>query len=289
MHTDSQHPTDDSTVMVFRDGHTPATAALTDVQAPPKIEQLAERMIYSARVKPADAFSVSVNPLVAAASEVLSFVVHIKHSTSPDTLVGLHGQLTAAIKAFEANALCRGVDSQHMMKARYVLCTVVDEAVVTTRWGKESEWSQQSLLSSFHNETFGGEKVFQVLDQLCKDPVYNLSLLELIYLCLALGFEGKFRVIERGIHELDGIRDALYRQIRHLRGDVARELSPHWQGLKSRRHRLTRIVPGWLLATFTAGCLVVMFSGFAWVLGEQRDVVLQPYQQLDTPVVRAQL
>ena len=128
-----------------------------------------------------------------------------------------------------------------------------------------------------------------MLDQLCKDPVYNLSLLELIYLCLALGFEGKFRVIERGMHELDGIRDALYRQIRHLRGDVPRELSPHWQGLKSRRHSLTRIVPGWLLAVFTAGCLVVMFSGFAWVLSEQRDVVLQPYQQLDTPVVRPQL
>ena len=289
MSTDTQHPNDDRTVMAFRAGKASETDALTDVQAPPKIEQLEERMIYSARVAPADKFSVSVNPLVAAASEVLSHVVRIKHSTSADTLVGLHVVLKAALEAFEVNALCNGVDSQQMMKARYVLCTVVDEAVVTTGWGKESDWSQNSLLSGFHNETFGGEKVFNVLDQLCKDPVHNLSLLELVYLCLALGFEGKFRVVERGILELDSIRDGLYRQIRHLRGDVPRELSPHWQGLKSHRSSLTRIVPGWWLGLFTAGCLTVMFSGFAWVLGEQREAVLQPYQQLDAPVVRPQV
>ncbi|WP_019409408.1 type IVB secretion system protein IcmH/DotU [Pseudomonas psychrophila] len=289
MSTDTQHPTDDLTVMAFREGKASETDALTDGQAPPKIEQLEERMVFSARVGTADTFRVSVNPLVAAASEVLSHVVRIKHSTSADTLIGLHADLKAALQAFEVNALRNGVDSQQMMKARYVLCTVVDEAVVTTRWGKESEWSQNSLLSGFHNETFGGEKVFQVLDQLCKDPVHNLSLLELLYLCLALGFEGKFRIVERGILELDSIRDALYRQIRHLRGDVPRELSPHWQGLKSRRSSLTRIVPGWLMGLITAGCLAVMFSGFAWVLGEQREAVLQPYQQLDAPAVRPQL
>ncbi|MEB0150889.1 DotU family type IV/VI secretion system protein, partial [Pseudomonas sp. CCC2.2] len=91
------------------------------------------------------------------------------------------------------------------------------------------------------------------------------------------------------ILELDSIRDGLYRQIRHLRGDVPRELSPHWQGLKSHPSSLTRIVPGWWLGLFTAGCLTVMFSGFAWVLGEQREAVLQPYQQLDAPVVRPQV
>jgi len=111
-------------------------------------------------------------------------------------------------------------ESSQVMAARYVLCTVVDEAVVTTPWGNESEWSQMSLLSSFHNETFGGEKFFQLLDRLSKNPVKHLPMLELMYLCLSLGFEGKYRVQARGMLELEGIRDALYRQIRQLRGDV---------------------------------------------------------------------
>ena len=67
----------------------------------------------------------------------------------------------------------------------------------------------------------------------------------------------------------------------HVRGDVPREVSPHWQGLKDTRRRLVRIVPWWLVALFTLVCLVVMYGGFAWVLGEQRETILQPYEQLD--------
>jgi type VI secretion system protein ImpK len=51
---------------------------------------------------------------------------------------------------------------------------------------------------------------------------------------------------------------------------VPRELSPHWEGLDHQRRSLVRIVPGGCVALFTLVCLVVMYSGFAWVLGEQR-------------------
>jgi len=39
----------------------------------------------------------------------------------------------------------------------------------------------------------------------------------------------------------------------------------------------------------TLGCAGVMYAGFAWVLGEQRAAVMQPYQQHAAPVVRPQL
>jgi type VI secretion system protein ImpK len=159
-----------------------------------------------------------------------------------------------------------------------VLCTVVDEAVVTTPWGNESAWSQMSLLSSFHNETFGGEKFFQLLEHLSRNPVKHLAMLELMYICLSLGFEGKYRVLPRGMLELEAIRDSLYRQIRQLRGDIPRELSPHWEGLKDGRRRLVRIVPGWLVAVATVAGLALLYAGFGWVLHEQRVTVLQPYQ-----------
>lgn len=272
---------DEKTVLLDHQGQVPAQGPLTDFAEPPRFEQLEERMIYAARLRPGEAFNVSLNPLVAAASELLSEVVRLKHSTVLENLAALKERLTSAMKLFEFRAVQDGVENSQVMAARYVLCTVVDEAVVTTPWGNESEWSKISLLSSFHNETFGGEKFFQLLDRLSKNPVKHLPMLELMYLCLALGFEGKYRVMARGVLDLDGISDALYRQIRQLRGDVPRELSPHWQGLSDQRRGLVRIVPWWMVALFILVCLVVMYSGFAWVLGEQRDTVLQPYQSLD--------
>lgn len=284
---DTEHLQDDKTVLLDSQGHGPDSLPLTDFAAPPRFEQLADRMIYAARLRPAEAFNISLNSLVAAACELLSEVVRLKHSETPEDLEELNERLTSELKLFEVRALHNGAESSQVMGARYVLCSVIDEAVVTTLWGNESEWSQMSLLSSFHNETFGGEKFFQLLDRLSKNPVKHLPMLELMYLCLALGFEGKYRVQTRGVLELEGIRDALYRQIRQLRGDVPRELSPHWEGLSGQRGNLVRIVPAWMVVLFTVVCLVVMYSGFAWVLSEQRDTVLKPYQSIDPAAVAA--
>ncbi|MFJ7316393.1 type IVB secretion system protein IcmH/DotU [Pseudomonas sp. NPDC098747] len=282
---DMEHQQDDKTVLLDRQGQGPASSPLTDFAAPPRFEQLEERMIYAAQLKPAQEFTISLNPLVAAASALLSEVVRLKHSKSREDVYSLKDRLTAGLKLFEARALHSGVEGSQVLAARYALCTVVDEAVVTTSWGSESEWSNMSLLSSFHNETCGGEKFFQLLDRLMKNPAKHLPMLELMYLCLALGFEGKYQVQSRGMLELEGLRETLYRQITQMRGDVPRELSPQWQGLHNQRRRLIRIVPTWMVMGFTLACLVVMYLGFAWVLGEQRETVLQPYQPLDPAVV----
>jgi len=275
---------DDKTVILNRHDGAPAQSPLTDFSAPPKFEQLEERMIYAARLRPAETFNISLNPLVAAASSLLSEVVRLKHSFEGEDLRALNQRLSGELKLFEHRALHDGAESSQVMAARYVLCTAIDEAVVTTPWGNESEWSQMSLLSSFHNETFGGEKFFQLLERLSRNPIKHLPMLELMYLCLSLGFEGKYRVMPRGMLELEAVRDSLYRQIRQLRGDVPREVSPRWQGLRDTRRRLVRIVPWWLVALFTLVCLSIMYAGFAWVLGEQRDAVLQPYQPVDPTV-----
>lgn len=288
MTNDSHHPQDDKTVLVSRQGHGPASKPMTDSTPPPRFEQLEERMIYAANRRATETFNVGMNPLVAAASELMSEVVRLKSGDLPQDMAGLHEHLTHVLKSFEARALHNGAESSQVAGARYVLCTALDEAVVTSGWGNETEWSQMSLLSRFHQETFGGEKFFQLLDRLSKNPVKHLSMLELMYLCLSLGFEGRYRVQTRGVQELENIRDAVFRQIRQLRGDAPRELSPHWEGLSKPRRSLVRIVPVWMVVAFTLVCLLVMYSGFAWVLGEHRNAVLQPYRPFDQPAVHPQ-
>lgn len=270
---------DDHTVIVNRQGSVPAQSPLTDSAAPQKFDKLEERMVYAARLRPAETLNLGINPLVAVASALLSEMVRLQQSYEREDLFALKDRLTSEIKRFEHRALQDGAESSQVMAARYVLCTALDEAVVTTPWGNESEWSQISLLSSFHNETFGGEKFFQLLERLSRDPVKHLPMLELMYICMSLGFEGKYRVLPRGMLELESLRDSLYRQIRQLRGDVPRDISPHWQGLTENRRRLIRIVPLWLVTLFTLICLGVIYGVFNWMLTEQRGTALQPFSQ----------
>ena len=59
----------------------------------------------------------------------------------------------------------------------------------------------------FHNETWGGEKFFVLLSRLTDRPGNNRDLLELLYVCLALGFEGRYRVLQNGKSQLEAVRE----------------------------------------------------------------------------------
>lgn len=278
MTMDSEYAQDEKTVLLDLEGVGPAQGPVTDFPSPPRFEQLEDRMIYTARLSGAERFNVGPNTLVATAWDLLSQVVLLKTSTGRENLQTLNDRLSSGITAFEARALHQGVEAGQVMSARYVMCSVIDEAVVTTAWGNRSDWSRTSLLSRFHNETFGGEKFFQLLERLSRDPVKHVVMLELMYLCLSLGFEGKYRVMERGGAQLEAVRDALYRQIRHVRGDRVSMTAPPGAGHK-RRARMRGLSAPWVVIVGLAGVLA-MYSGFAWMLGEERVTALQLFQPL---------
>ncbi|MBE8590034.1 DotU family type IV/VI secretion system protein [Pseudomonas sp. MAFF 301449] len=287
MTVDSEYPQDEKTVLLDREGRAPAQGALTDFPTPPRFEHLEDRMIYTAGLQGAQSFNIGPNTLVAAAWELLAQVVQLKGNAGRESLQSLNDRLSSGITAFETRALYQGAENSEVMSARYVLCSVIDEAVVTTAWGNRSDWSKTSLLSRFHNETFGGEKFFQLLERLSRDPVKHLAMLELMYLCLSLGFEGKYRVLERGASQLETVRDGLFRQIRHVRGDRPSMTAPTATvpaaGARLRIISVTRVV------IFTVVCLLAMYSGFAWVLGNERMTVLQPFQPLAPDQTRSSL
>lgn len=278
MTMDSEYTQDEKTVLLDRDVGGRAQGAVTDFPSPPRFEQLEDRMIYTARLQGAQTFNMGPNTLVASAWDLLSQVAELKDSAGRENLQIVNDRFSSGITAFETHALYQGVEAGQVMSARYVLCSVIDEAVVTTAWGSRSDGSRTSLLSRFHNETFGGEKFFQLLERLSRDPVKHVSLLELMYVCLSLGFEGKYRVMERGEAQLDGVRDALYRQIRHVRGDRHSRAAPPGTGraMQARMHMLSAT---WVV-TLGLACLLTMYSGFAWVLSNERRAVLQPFQPL---------
>ena len=129
----------------------------------------------------------------------------------------LRDALARGVRRFEAQARASGVATEQVTAARYILCTMLDEAASSTPWGA-GVWARQSLLVTFHNETWGGEKVFQLLARLAQKPAQHLHLLELMSMVLALGFEGRYRVGARPA-ELDAIRARLSQLIRKERGE----------------------------------------------------------------------
>jgi type VI secretion system protein ImpK len=217
----------------------------------------------------------SINPLVDAASGLLVLATQLRNTTSHADVEGLRNFAVQSMKKFEVAANDGGYAKETVLSARYVLCVFVDESVLGTPWGGESLWGAESLLSTFHNETWGGEKFFVLLDRLLQQAAAQRDLLELFYICLALGFRGKYGVAQMGLSQLGEIQSNLYRTIVNLHGDFERELSPHWVGEPDKRNILERYIPLWVVATLAGVLLLVLFSGFRVMLNGTSNPVIE--------------
>ena len=238
----------------------PARPGADQRRVTPPLTQVSGRTALPGSVR--DFSAAGLNPLLQAASPLLIVMGQLRTSLSHPDIAGLRRQLLDQLREFEERAQAGGVAHEAARSARYVLCGALDEAVLSTPWGGQSEWGSQTLLVTLHSETSSGEKFFDMLERMSVDPMRHIELLELQYVCLALGFEGRYALAERGHARLAEIRGALYRQIRTLRGVPPSDLSLRWRGMQDRRNRLVRYVPWWVVGALTLAVLTGAFVYF---------------------------
>jgi len=231
---------------------------------PPRT-QVAQATVGDAGSLPPSAralIGIGLNPLVRAATPLLLLTAQIRESLGSMDVGGLRRSALEEIHLFEATARASRVPNEVVLAARYVLCAALDEAVLSTPWGNQSEWAQHPLLVAVHREAWGGEKFFDMLDRMSQDPAQHIDLMELQYLALAFGFAGKYQVQERGQDRLLEIQHALYQKIREQRGPSESALSLRWRGLEDRRNPLLRYLPWWVVAAAALPILAIAFTAY---------------------------
>lgn len=211
------------------------------------------------------------NPLVAAAGPLLTLATLIRGTPTQPDIEGLRRRAAEEIRAFETRAGKLDLPRNTVRMARYALAATIDDVAQNTPWGGNDVWAARSMVASFDREAIGGERFYEVLDQAHKEPGSNLWLLELMYLCLSLGFQGRLRVERRGADELARLRSGLYATIRNQRGEFERDLSPRWRGMEIGHRMLRRRFPVWLVWVLTAGLMVFAWLGLDYLLNLEAD------------------
>lgn len=225
--------------------------------------------------------------LLASAGPLLALVAQLRDTVEFANVGELRRQVVAQVERFEERALKAGAAAGEVTAARYVLCSLIDETVLTTPWGGRSEWASNSLLNEFHGETWGGEKVFQILDRVRSDPRRYLGLLRLIDVALLLGFEGRYRVVDGGRYQLDDLRVELGRIIRSELGSAPVDLSGEWRGVADRR-RLRSYVPLWVVVAGAVVILVALYGFAQFRLSAITAPTVETLQQIEADTGRGQ-
>jgi len=73
--------------------------------------------------------------------------------------------------------------------ARFMICAWVDEAILNSSWNDKSQWQREQLQRQYYHTLDAGEEVFERLNVL---GFHQREIREVYYLCLALGFMGRY-------------------------------------------------------------------------------------------------
>lgn len=230
-----------------------------------------------------------LDPLIAAAQPLLAAAPRLRQSARQEDPAALKSALADGLRRFEQTAARHGVPRDRVLAARYVLCTVLDEAAASTPWGGDGVWAANNLLVQFHDETWGGEKVFRLMQKLASDVGANRDLLQLMYLALALGFEGRYRVADQGAAQVRHLRHRMHELLASQTEAVPAALSPvnvsrpDPANPMNAAKRLRDGVSVWLVASVTIALLALSYGGLRLALSDRTQPVFATLAALDAP------
>ncbi|WP_394144955.1 type VI secretion system protein TssL, long form [Vibrio atypicus] len=220
------------------------------------------------------------NSLVEEANSLLSMIGQIRCTSTHGDIASLHQACIEKVRAYEASLRHHQVTPEQIESARYCLCCFVDETVLNTNWGEHSIWSTNSLLSTFHSQTWGGEHFFTLLDQNLASPRANSHLLELQYVCLCLGFVGKMRVEDKGIDRLENYRQQAFESLQLIEGELDPLLTPQSHETIHIGSEVHRGLPIWVIVAVCGVFLLSVYMVCSYSLNSYSDKVFNNLNNL---------
>lgn len=158
-----------------------------------------------------------LSPFVSAASPIFSLLDRFSVAKRLPPLLQVLTDMDHELKAFHSRLLSQmEVGNQHAL-AYYMLAMTVDEVLARSYLRLNQNVQFKAFTPLFYAEEEPGTQFFVLLQDLKKNPIENLALLELMYYCLMAGFEGKYQGKVDGRQALEAEIDALFRLIEPYR------------------------------------------------------------------------
>lgn len=221
------------------------------------------QLLLSNRIVPHSS-KAGLNPIVDAACYLLSLAGKFKFVKNYRHLNKLQRELIQEINIFDDTAKNYGYNTEYVLVCQYILCATLDEIILHTSWGKE-KWQQYALLSTFNQENPPQDKFFTILERAIADPPLYIDLMELIHLCLSLGYKGHYRDSEQGQYQLEQVTNNLYKHIRAYRGNFSKTLSP--TSLKAQKYTAVQGKSSLLLIFVVTACFVmILFISLGYLM-----------------------
>lgn len=175
-------------------------------------------------------------------------------------------QMRQALRVAEQEARSRGCSAEDVKQVIFAVVFFLDESVLSSRNPVFGNWPRLPLQAELFRHQVGGEVFFQELQKILNrsDSQETADLLEVYYLCMLLGFKGRYAAGG----DLRSIMAATQEKIRRIRGPIGalspRGAIPADAVRKVQSDRVSRLLGRGAL--ICAGVVLVLFVLYKFVL-----------------------
>jgi type VI secretion system protein ImpK len=220
-----------------------------------------------------------VSSLPDLAASAFSLILSLRTSANYGRESELRKRIGGYLDQIDKEGRDAGIAREDLEAAKYPLVAFIDETILNSRWEGRESWRERPLQLDLYGETVAGERFFERLEKLRARGESKADQLEIYYLCLALGFEGKYKLA--GVERLRRLTDEVRRELGYSRSKLARAaIAPNGRRRESNKKGVDDGLPIWKIAGASAGGLLLLFLLLYLLIGQTEGGALQKLQAL---------
>ena len=179
-------------------------------------------------------------------TDIFLTVLRLRSSSSVGDFEAFHAGIQRLFQSFEKQCREFGFEDEDTGVAKYALAAFVDEAVLNSSWSYRERWADNPLQLEYFGTYLAGEIFYDKLEDLRMRERPKPDLLEIYYLCLLLGFKGKYGI--GGQERLRSLIANLAQELKKGKSSTTEHFSPHWM-ISDGRNKSTNRLPRWIVLT----------------------------------------
>lgn len=205
-------------------------------------------------------------------TDLFLIIIKMREVNDLGETAALRKLISYYINRLEYNCLRAGFTTETITLVKYALVATLDESVLSVPGDARDFWITNPMQLEIFHENIAGEEFFNKLTQLMQNPEKNKEILEIYYLCLSLGFQGKY-LLENPQQRETTISNLAKVIIKNSKSFIS--LSPHglppFSARKAMGVKRYTLIPLWVTASLMALIISVLWIILNYVCAIKAD------------------
>ena len=192
-------------------------------------------------------------------------------SGDPDAL---RHRMQEMLDRIEERLRAAGLAPSDIADVVFALVAFLDESIIRSEWEHKTEWRSSPMQFERFGRDDAGEEFFTRLTTLRAERSLRPDVLQIYFLCLALGFKGRYALLPA--KEWETLRADVGAQLRRLDGKERAPLAPHGRA-GDELADVVKEIPLWVFAVAGVAVAFALYLTLtvliAWKLGAVRQLL----------------